>query len=291
MTFAAPPIQLSQLLKTVPAEWVHPQLPAVIKDREIDGIVEIVSATVTGSSVAGPQLSLTGEFRVKQGQALIGESRVPAKDLTAVVSVEAGRLRVSNLSGLYGTIHMSESKALVSFLEAGPWLEMDMIGTMTAADLLQFLAKTVKSEQLSRVLAASREVEGDAAPTFRMVGPLNQPGGITFAGGEITVQACQSDQSVIAGAVDGAAGPVRVVGRRDHVRSSDGTLGRSGLTDQWGHHGGQWQCVSGFSDSGQGRCGPYGQVAALESHSSRASRVGQRRRGLNRADPLAAYTR
>ena len=125
---------------------------------------------------------------MKQGQALIGASHVPATDLAAVVSVEAGRLRVSNLSGLYGTIHMNESKALVSFLEEGPWLEMDIAGTMTAADLLQFLAKTVKSEQLSRMLAAASDVEGLASPTFRLVGPLNQPGGVTFAGGEITVQ-------------------------------------------------------------------------------------------------------
>ena len=64
----------------------------MMKDREIDGIVEVVSATVTGSSVEGPQLSLTGEFRVKQGQALIGRSRVPAKDLAAVV---IGRSRSS----------------------------------------------------------------------------------------------------------------------------------------------------------------------------------------------------
>ncbi|TKS63254.1 MAG: hypothetical protein EWM73_01610 [Nitrospira sp.] len=187
-TFAAPPIQLSQFFSTVPAAWLHPQLPVVIKDREIDGIVEIVSATVTGSAAAGPQLSMTGEFRVKQGQALIGDRRVPAKDLAAVVLVETGRLRVSNLSGLYGTIHMNESKALVSFLEAGPWLEMDITGAMAAADLLQFLSKTVKSEQLSRLLAATHDVEGNAAPTFRMVGSLNQPGGVTFAGGEITVQ-------------------------------------------------------------------------------------------------------
>ncbi len=188
VTIAAPPVLMSQLLKTVPAEWIHPQLPVVMKDREIDGIVEMVSATVTGSSVEGTQLSLTGEFRVKQGQALIGQSRVPAKDLSAVVSVEAGRLKISNLSGLYGTIHMSESKALVTFLETGPWLEMDVIGTMTAADLVQFLAKTVKSGQLSRALADSHDIEGDAAPTFRMVGLLNQPGGVTFAGGEITVK-------------------------------------------------------------------------------------------------------
>jgi AsmA-like C-terminal region len=197
MTAAAPPVLMSQLLKTLPAEWIHPQLPAVIKDREIDGIVEMVSATVTGSSVEGTQLSLTGEFRVKQGQALIGQSRVPAKDLSAVVSVEAGRLKISNLNGLYGTIHMKESKALVSFLEKGPWLEMDVVGTMTAADLAQFLAKSVKSEQLSRVFADSRDVEGDAAPTFRMVGLLNQPGGVTFAGGEIIVKSVSLTNPVL----------------------------------------------------------------------------------------------
>ncbi len=188
VTFAASPIQLRQLLTQLPAQWVHPQLPTIIQEREIDGTVEIVSATVTGSSAGGPPLSLTGEFRVSQAQALIGDSRVPAKDLSAVVSVEAGRIRVSSLSGLYGAIHMNESKALVSFLEAGPWLEIDITGTMAAADLMQFLAKTVTSEQLSRVLASSRDVEGMASPTFRLVGPLNQPGGVTFAGGEITVQ-------------------------------------------------------------------------------------------------------
>ena len=189
VTVATSPIQLSQVLTTVPAQWVHPQLPVMIKDREIDGVVEVVSATITGAAAAaGPQLSVTGEFRVNQGQGLIGDNRVPAKDLTAVVSVEAGRVKVSNLNGLYGRIHMNESKALVSFLEAGPWVEMDIVGTMTAADLLQHLGKTIESEQLSRVLAASRDVEGMAAVAFRMVGPLDLAGGVTFAGGEITVQ-------------------------------------------------------------------------------------------------------
>ena len=188
VTLSASPVLLSRLFTVLPAEWVHPQLAAVIKDREIDGIVEIVSATVMGSVAAGPQLSMTGEFRVKEGRALIGESRIPGTGLAALVSVEAGRLRISDISGLYGKIQMKESKALVSFLETGPWLEMDITGTMTAADLFQFLSKTITSEQLSRLLADSREVEGSATLTFRMVGLLNQPGGVTFAGGEITVQ-------------------------------------------------------------------------------------------------------
>ncbi len=188
LTFASAPIRLNELLTVIPAQWVHPQLAAMIQDRQVSGEIEAVSVTVTGSSISGPQLSITGEFRVRDGEALVGEDRVPAKDISAVVLVEAGRVRVSNLTGMYGAILMSDGKALVSFLEAGPWLELEITGTMPAADLLQFLARTVKSERLSRVLASSREVEGQAAPTFRMVGPLNQPGGVTFAGGEITAQ-------------------------------------------------------------------------------------------------------
>jgi len=188
VTFAATPIKVSELLKKIPAEWFHAQLPIVIQDRQIDGKVEVVSATVTGSYAEGPQLSVTGEFHVREGQALIGDNRVPAKDLAAVVSVETGRVRVTNLAGQYGTIHMTDSKGQVSFLEAGPWLEMEILGTMAAADLLQFLSKTVHSAQLSKILAAARDVEGTANPTFRLVGPLNQPGGITFAGGEIVAQ-------------------------------------------------------------------------------------------------------
>lgn len=225
VTFAASPIQLRQLLMQLPAQWVHPQLPAIIQEREIDGIVEIVSARITGSLAAGPPRSLTGEFRVSQAQALIGESRVPAKDVSAVVSVEVGRIRVSSLSGLYGALHMNESKALVSFLEAGPWLDMDITGTMAAEDLTKFLAKAVTSEQLSRALATSRNVEGMASPTFRLVGPLNQPGGITFAGGEIIVQGISLTNALL---------PERLTGLQGRFVLSDGGTKFDQVTGHFG---------------------------------------------------------
>ncbi|SLM50060.1 conserved protein of unknown function [Nitrospira japonica] len=188
LTFSAVPVQLSDLLKRIPPEWFHPQLPALIEDRRINGKVEVASATVTGSYGEGPQLSVTGEFRIREGEALIGDSHVPSKDLSAVVFVEAGRIRVTNLAGQYGAIRMVDSKGLVSFLESGPWMEMEIVGTMAASDLLQFLSKTVNSEQLSKTLGEARDVEGTAKPTFRLVGPLTQSGGVTFAGGEITAQ-------------------------------------------------------------------------------------------------------
>lgn len=188
VTFSSSLVTLTELLTTIPAEWIHPQLPAVLAERQIDGKVQVVNAALTGSAMGGPQLSLTGEFHVQEGQALLGEDRVLTKDLAGIIVVEAGRMRTAKFTGMYGAIQITDGKATVSFLDAGPWLELEMTGTMAATDLVQFLAKTVKTERFAHVLAGLRDVEGTALPTFRLVGPLNQPGGVTFAGGEITAR-------------------------------------------------------------------------------------------------------
>ncbi|MEW6247658.1 MAG: AsmA-like C-terminal domain-containing protein [Nitrospirota bacterium] len=185
VTLSSSTIDLNDLLSHVPPQWIHAELQPVIAERQIGGVVEVVTATLTGSAAAATSVSLTGEFRVQQGRALIGQDRVPARDLAATVLVEAGRVRVLGLTGQYGDIRITQGKAMVSFLEAGPWLEMELSGSMEAADLVRLLAKSIRSDRVSAFLAGSRDVTGEALPTFRLVGPLNQPGGVTFVGGEI----------------------------------------------------------------------------------------------------------
>ncbi len=185
VTFSSAAIDLHELLSHVPPQWIHTDLQPVIAERQIGGIVEVVTATLTGSVAATAPVSLTGEFRVWQGRALIGQDRVPARDLAATVLVEAGRIRVLGLTGQYGDIRILQGKAMVSFLEAGPWLEMELSGSMEAAGLVRLLAKSIHSDRVSALLAEARDVTGEALPTFRLVGPLNQPGGVTFVGGEI----------------------------------------------------------------------------------------------------------
>jgi uncharacterized protein involved in outer membrane biogenesis len=188
VTLSSSLVSLSQLLTTVPAEWIGPQMSAWFVDRKVDGKVQVMNATLTGTASAEAPLSVTGEFRIQEAQGLIGQDRVVAKDLAAVVFVEPGRMRITSVTGSYDTIQMTDGKAVVSFLEAGPWLELEVMGDMAASHLLEFIAKTMKAERLTQVVAEARDVEGMAQSTFRLVGPLNQPGGITFAGGEITAR-------------------------------------------------------------------------------------------------------
>jgi uncharacterized protein involved in outer membrane biogenesis len=235
ITFSSTPVQVNELLTKIPPAWIHPQLPSVIQNRQVGGLVEVVSATVTGSYAEGPQVAVTGEFRVQQGHALVGEGHVPARDLSAQVIVESGRIRVTKLNGWYGTIHMADSKGQLSFLEQGPWLEMEISGTMAAADLLRFLSTTVKSEQLSRVLASSRDVEGMAMPVFRLVGP---PGATTFAGGEVKAQHVSLTNSFLPERLTGLQGRIVLAEGETQFDQVTGHLGDLALQVQGGMTGG-----------------------------------------------------
>lgn len=206
ITLSSSLVSLAQLLNTVPTAWIDPQMAAWLADRQVDGKVQVMNATLTGTASAEAALSVTGEFRIQEARGLIGRDRVAASDLAAVVFVEPGRMRITGVTGSYGTIRLTDGKAVVSFLEAGPWLELEVTGEMTASHLVDFLAQTMKVERLTQVMAGVRDVEGTARPTFRLVGALIQPGGITFAGGEIRVQSVSLTHSALPERLTGLQG-------------------------------------------------------------------------------------
>ncbi|MDK2745204.1 MAG: AsmA-like C-terminal domain-containing protein [Nitrospira sp. BO4] len=238
VTFTSTLVALPQLLKTIPPAWIHPQLPALLADRQIDGKVQVINATLTGSATTGPQLSTTGEFHVREGQGLIGRDRVAVKDLAAVVMVEAGRVRIAKVTGMYGAMQITDGKAEVSFLDAGPWLELEITGETGASHLLEFLAKTVSAGRVTQMLAGIRDAEGMAQSTFRLVGPLNQPGGITFAGGEIIARQVSLSHVAL---------PERLTGLQGRFVLADGATQFEQVT---GHLGGTAVQVQGMIGGG-----------------------------------------
>lgn len=238
VTFSSSLVALSQLLKTIPPDWIHPQLPALLADRQIDGKVQVVNATLTGSATTGPQLSTIGEFHVSEGRGLIGGDRTAAKDLAAVVTVETGRVRIAKVSGLYGAMHITDGKAEVSFRETGPWLELEITGETAATPFVEFLTRTVKAERVTQLLAGIRDAEGTAQSTFRLMGPLNKSGGITFAGGEITVRQVGFTHVNL---------PERVTGMQGKFILADGSLQFDQVT---GHLGGTTVQIQGAITGG-----------------------------------------
>lgn len=188
LTFSASPVTLEELLTRFPVQWLHPQLQKAVTEQQIGGTVEVVTATVTGSATPGPRLSLTGEFRVRQGRVLIGRDRTPAQDLSGTIFIEPDRLRVAELSGTYGPMRINGGKALVSALETVPWLELDVSGEMAAAALIGVLTKSVKVPRLASTLADLQDIKGESLLALRIAGPVNVPENIRITSADIVAQ-------------------------------------------------------------------------------------------------------
>lgn len=188
LTFSSSPVQLDELLNRFPAEWVHLQLPRIMTDREISGTVEVVSASLTGTARPELRASLTGEFRLRQGYALVGSDRTPVENLAGTVFVEADRIRVTDISGQYGAMAVTGGKATVAFLEAGPWLDLEVAGGMAAPDLASMLAGTVGPGKLAKALSDLRNVQGKTAVTFRLAGSVGERDDLKFVSGEAVAQ-------------------------------------------------------------------------------------------------------
>ncbi|HZS11077.1 MAG TPA: AsmA family protein, partial [Nitrospirales bacterium] len=184
VTFAASPITLAELLKRFPVQWLHPDVEAVIAERDVGGTVEVVSATLTGTAAPDHRYSVTGEFKVSRGRMLVGRERIPAQDVTATVFVEPDRMRVVDLSGAYGPLRITGGKALISSLDASPALELTVTGDIGAAELLTVLSKKIRYAPVAQTLGSFQDVKGDTALALRIAGPVKDPDQLKFVRAE-----------------------------------------------------------------------------------------------------------
>ena len=232
VTFSSAPVAVRKLVNIIPPDWISPQLSAFLADHQIDGNVQAVRATLTGSTMTDQHMLTTGEFRVRDGQGVIGRDRTAVRDLAAVVVVETGRIRVAKVTGTYGAMQLTDGKADVSFLEKGPMLTLEVTGEMAVAPLVEFLGKTVKTEPVPKIMAGIHTPEGIAEGTFRLVGPLDQADQITFEGGEITARQVSLSHVALPERLTGIQGRFILAGGSVQFEQVIGHLGETALQVQ-----------------------------------------------------------
>jgi len=252
VTFSSAPVAVRKLVNTIPPDWISPQLQVFLTDHQIDGHVQAVQATLTGSMMVGQHVSTTGEFRVRDGQGIIGRDRTAVQDLAAVVMVETGRMRITKMTGTYGALRLTDGKADVSFLEKGPTLALEVTGEMAAAPLVEFLNKTVTVESVQKIIAGIHDPEGTAEATFRLVGPLDQAEKIVFEGGEITARQVSLSHRALPERLTGIQGRFILESGSAQFEQVVGHLGNTALQVHGMITGGPKSLFQDFVISGRG---------------------------------------
>ena len=188
VSFSSSPVSLDELMTRFPVQWVSSQLQMMLIERDIGGTVEVVTATVIGSTTSEPQMSLTGEFKVTQGRMLVGQDRTPVQHLSGALFVEPDRLRVTDLNGMYGLMRITGGKALVSALESIPWLDLEVKGDVAIADLVAVLAKSIRAPKVAGAFAELTEMKGQSQVALHIAGPVKESDTLQIVRAEVIAQ-------------------------------------------------------------------------------------------------------
>jgi uncharacterized protein involved in outer membrane biogenesis len=188
VSFSSSPVSLDELMTRFPVQWVSSQLQMMLIERDIGGIVEVVTATVIGTTTSEPRMSLTGEFKITQGRMLVGQDRTPVQHLSGALFVEPDRLRVTELNGMYGLMRITGGKALVSALESIPWLDLEVKGDVAIADLVAVLAKSIRAPKVAGAFAELTEMKGQSQVALHIAGPVKESDTLQIVRAEVLAQ-------------------------------------------------------------------------------------------------------
>ena len=119
-TVSSSPLRLQRWVEQVPTQWKPARLQTMLAEHEVDALVALHAATVTGRLGAKPNTEVKGEVEVRDGRFLLGDNHPWVHQLSARVLYQGSQVRVVDLKAGYGSVLLSHGDVLVTHLDTDP---------------------------------------------------------------------------------------------------------------------------------------------------------------------------
>jgi len=179
-TWSSTPIRIKKILEMVPAHLIPDTLQNAIVDQSLDGTIEVVSATVSGSSLDDMGFGVSGEFKLSGGSFDLGEKWGVAEQVQGTVFVQPDRIQLQDIKGIYDSIPVSWGAGNIEFRDTGPWLSTELQGTVPSKKLLEILRTVFGWNDQDHAMAGFVGEGGSGKIKIRFAGPLDEPENISF---------------------------------------------------------------------------------------------------------------
>ena len=193
VTFSASPISVETVYQTLPHHWLPSDVTQVLDQSTLGGVIEVVQATVTGSSRSDVGMSVVGTFRLENGFLRRKKVWPEIEDVSGTVVVEPDRIKFSDFTGLYDSLPVRSAKGHIFFKESGPRMEVELQGVVPGKRVFTNLINLSSENQVFQRLSTWKILGGTGLLTLRFAGPLKGRHGLSFQQGEYVAQNLQID--------------------------------------------------------------------------------------------------
>ena len=171
------PINLHTLISILPPSFIPSEFQKTISEHEINGMVELVSSTIAGSSTTDIGISTRGVVRVSEGHLLVDQRLQPINDVGASIVWEGSKVRFEELSGAYQSSKIIDGQAAIQFRDSGPWADLEVTTQVDFGNALSTWSIFSASQPLHPAL---RNLRGTGTVFVSLHGQLNNPESLKF---------------------------------------------------------------------------------------------------------------
>jgi len=221
ITWANAPIPIQKVLKAIPKERIPEEFRSTLDELPLDGKVEVISATVSGSNREDVDFSIIGELKVSEGLLNLGKDWGKADHIQGTVVIQPDRVQLKDFEGKYDSISVSSASGEIEFRDHGPWLSTQLQGEVPSKKLFAVLRKVFGWTDPNHAMSKFAGVSGSGNMTIQLAGPLTQLQDISVQQAKYDVDEFDEVDQVVAH-VPGIEGPIKnlsgiVTFSQDHV--------------------------------------------------------------------------
>ena len=181
-TWSSVPVRIEKILQLVPESLISEEIRRALAEQSVDGKIEVVSATLSGSQWEDMAIGVIGEFKLSEGYADLGKicrtcriSWGVAENVEGMVFIKPDRVQFKDFTGIYDSIPVSSGTGDVEFRDEGPWLSTELHGSVSSKKLIEVLKPIFGWNAPNHPMARLAGKGGGGEIMTRFAGPLYQP--------------------------------------------------------------------------------------------------------------------
>jgi hypothetical protein len=244
LSVSARPIALRPFLDLLPEAWLPDRVRAVVKERQLDGNLELVTGSFAWLMNGTSPMETEGVFRVDRGRVLIDSRHPPLTQVSGAAVFDAGLLRLFEAKGQMDASEVFLDEATVEFQDSDMWLDVRGGGNLRVPDLVRAVIRDPRLQTLARHVDDYRDFRGLIRIRTHVEGLLSRPEDFRIREGILTLDRLGMSPKEKGLSLSDLTGQVGFDHRRLVVRTLSGQLGTSPFEAQ-----GQWAFRDGTTAS------------------------------------------
>ncbi len=188
LTLASTPVRLQEFFSHVPKSWLPTTVESALNTFEVQGVVQVNTASVTGPLDGKTALSVTGEFKVAEAQLVLPGHRTPVKNMTGQILLLSESITFMNWNADYESSHLHLPEVIVTFGQDTPRLAATVDGRFTAHDLVRLMRDYETTSLQQDVTRSWIGIQGSTSLTMKIEGILYDSPDIKVVSGQLLVK-------------------------------------------------------------------------------------------------------